>query len=83
MNEHELKNNIMKYAFFALDLNLYLDNFPDNKEATEDFKEVSSRLRALMNKYEKTYGPLINAGFAYEQNPEKWCEQPWPWESGM
>ena len=83
MDEKELMNNIMKYSFLALDLNLYLDNFPDNREACEDYKEVSKRLRSLMNKYEKDCGPLVNFGFAYEVNQKAWTEQPWPWESGM
>lgn len=81
MDRNELMDNIIKYSFFALDLNLYLDNFPENEDACKDFKEISTRLRGLINKYEKTYGPLINFGFAYQVNQKAWTDEPWPWES--
>ena len=35
MNENELLFKIMKYIFYAVELNLYLDNFPTNQKATE------------------------------------------------
>lgn len=81
MDRQKLFNEIQKYQFFLLDLNLYLDNFPDNEEATKDFKQYSTNLKKLMWEYEKNYGPLINFGFAYFQNPEEWVNSPWPWEN--
>lgn len=80
MNKHECLNTIRKLQFFALDLNLYLDNFPDCKNATDDYKVISSKLRKLIWDYEQDYGPLTNFGSAYIQNPEEWINSPWPWE---
>lgn len=80
MNSLELENYIQKIQFYAIELNLYLDNFPNNKEASEDYDEVSQRLGKLINEYEYKYGPLTNFGSAYCENPRKWTDQPWPWE---
>lgn len=81
MNQYECLDAIRKYQFYALDLNLYLDNFPNCKKATDDYKLISSKLRKLIWDYEQDYGPLTNFGTAYIQNPEAWIDTPWPWEN--
>lgn len=78
---NELLKCIMIYRFCALDLNLYLDNFPDDKNACEDYTRVSDALDNATEKYEKIYGPLSSFGSSYVENPEKWIETPWPWEN--
>ena len=80
MNKHECLNAIRNLQFFALDLNLYLDNFPNCKNATDDYKVISSKLRKLIWDYEQDYGPLTNFGSSYIQNPDAWIDSPWPWE---
>lgn len=81
MSKEELLEKIMQNQFYAVELNLYLDNFPDNKKATEDFEAVSSNLNCLMCKYENLYGPLTNLGSAFVTNPKAWTDTPWPWEN--
>lgn len=81
MNRMELLKKIMKYQFYAVELNLFLDNFPSNKEATKDFSEISSKLQSLIKDYENSYGPLTNFGSTYIQDPELWINTPWPWEN--
>ena len=76
MNKHECLNAIRKLQFFALDLN----NFPNCKNATDDYKVISSKLRKLIWDYEQDYGPLTNFGSSYIQNPDAWIDSPWPWE---
>lgn len=80
MKALELLDEIQKFQFYAIELNLYLDNFPENREATEDFKEVSSKLSELFQQFESEYGPIRNFGQAYIESPECWVNQPWPWE---
>ncbi|MDR3595272.1 spore coat protein CotJB [Clostridium sp.] len=80
MNPKDVLNSIRIYQFCALDLNLYLDNFPNDKNAMEDYNKVSRKLTTLINDYEKEYGPLTNFGSAFVENPKAWVEQPWPWE---
>ena len=36
MNKHECLDAIRKLQFFAVDLNLYLDNFPNCTDAIDD-----------------------------------------------
>ena len=81
MNQHECLNAIRKLQFFAIDLNLYLDNFPNCKDAIDDYKLISSKLIKLIWDYEQSYGPLSNFGSAYIQNPDAWIDTPWPWEN--
>ncbi|NLK95490.1 MAG: spore coat protein CotJB [Clostridiales bacterium] len=80
MDKKEMLKKIRKYQFFAIDLNLYLDNFPEEKQAKEDYKLLSSKLDCLIKEYEKNYGPLSNFGNAYFECPESWTDSPWPWE---
>ena len=81
MNENELLYKIMKYIFYAVELNLYLDNFPTNSKATKDYKMVSEKLDSLICQYEQAYGPLTNFGSSSIEDPEKWTSCPWPWEN--
>ena len=81
MNQRECLDAIRKLQFFAIDLNLYLDNFPNCKDAIDDYKLISSKLRKLMWDYEQSYGPLSNFGSAYIQNPDAWIDTPCPWEN--
>lgn len=72
---------IQKLQFYVLDLNLYLDVFPDCPKAKEDFDKMSCSLNKLIWDYENEFGPLTNFGSAYFQNPEDWVNSPWPWEN--
>ena len=81
MKRHEHLDKIRKLLFYSLDLNLYLDNFPDCKKATEDYKFISYNLGKAIYEYEQQYGPLTNFGSAYIENPEAWINTPWPWEN--
>lgn len=80
MNSYYLMENIQMLQFAAIELNLYLDNFPENKEATKEYKEISRRLDKLVNEYEAKYGPIRNFGDAYVENPKAWTDNKWPWE---
>ena len=78
MTKNEHLNAIRKLQFFAVDLNLY--NFPNCKDAIDDYKLISSKLSKLVWDYEQNYGPLTNFGSSYIQNPDKWIDGAWPWE---
>ena len=81
MDCKELMNEIRKIQFAAVELSLYLDNFPKCKEAKEDYEKISSKLDKLIYEYEMNYGPLTNFGTACIENPVAWIKQPWPWEN--
>lgn len=81
MNRQDYLEKIQKLQFFAVDLNLYLDNFPDCKKATHDYEVISCELKKTIWDYEEKFGPLTNFGSAYFQNPERWANDPWPWDN--
>ena len=70
---------IMAICFAINDLNLYLDIYPDDKEAFNLFKKYNKELEIEKANYEKMYGPLdINSdsGSKYD-----WLDNPWPWDN--
>ena len=81
MHAKDALDTIRIYQFSAIELNLYLDNFPDDKNAKDDYDKVSCKLNDLINQYEKDYGPLTNLSSAHVENPRAWVEQPWPGEN--
>ena len=81
MNSEKMMDKIQKLQFAAVELNLYLDNFPENKKAKKEYEEVSCKLDELINDYETKYGPIRNFGAAYVEDPCSWTNDPWPWEN--
>lgn len=82
MNKHEILNVIRAYQFYAVDLNLYLDNYPDNEEAKKDYGIISKKLVSLIMQYNERYGPLINFGMSIVDDDDysRWADEKWPWE---
>lgn len=80
MDRKDYMDKIRKLMFYLVDLNLYLDTHPKCKQATEDYKFLSEKYKALVCEYEQKYGPLTNFGTAFAQDPEAWINTPWPWE---
>jgi len=75
-----LLKKLQELEFAAVELNLYLDNHPENKNALADFNIISKELMQVKKMYEKEMGPLINFGFSDSQYPWGWVDEPWPWE---
>ncbi|WP_432404591.1 spore coat protein CotJB [Wukongibacter sp. M2B1] len=80
MTRKELLNRIQELEFTALDLNLYLDNHPENMEALMEYNKCANQISQLKRMYEMKYGPLMNFGFSPSQYPWRWVDEPWPWE---
>jgi spore coat protein JB len=72
---------IQEMQFVAVELNLYLDTHPYDKDAINDFNCAVDMLRKHKKAYEEEYGPLLNFGFdGYSKEPWQWFKDPWPWE---
>ena len=81
MNEQaDLLTYIDALGFATIDLNLYLDNFPDDKKALELFNQYRSLKEEYMNEYQNKYGPLILSSDVLNTYPWSWICGPWPWE---
>lgn len=70
---------LSEVAFASHDLNLYLDNFPNDKEAIRIFNEYRMRANKLMEEYERTYGPLVISSNSLNEVPWAWDSR-FPWE---
>lgn len=72
---------IMQYMFVYTDLNLYLDIYPDDKKALNDFDLVTLELEKLINYYQRNYHTIINYS-NYNDDKFDWSTSSWPWEVG-
>ena len=81
-NREKLIRAIQEYEFAAVELNLYLDNFPRCREALEDYNYITRELNKLKAEYVKNFGPLRNFGEDPSSFPWQWVDEPWPWERG-
>lgn len=75
----EMLVNIGQMGFASHELNLYLDNYPNNRKALELFNKYSNMTNKLIKEYENKYGPLTVVGIN-EDVPFNWENEKWPWE---
>lgn len=83
LNNQSCENELLKIQqleFAAIDLNLYLDNHPDCKNALADYNAITRELTKLKKIYEAERGPFTNFGCSESKYPWSWIDEPWPWE---
>ena len=81
MNEQaELLTYVDMFTFGMVDLNLYLDLYPNDKEALQLFNEYRMQAEDYAQKYESKYGPLSLTSNSLNTFPWAWDNAPWPWE---
>ena len=68
-------------CFACIDLNLYLDNFPNNKELSNLFRQYVEEKERAIKEYEQKYGPLFVDNSVDNSNNWRWNSIPWPWEN--
>ena len=84
MNEQaETLTYIDSLGFACNDLGLYLDVYPDDKDAIELFNQYRINLNEYMTQYQSKYGPINKASDSLNNYPWRWNESPWPWERGV
>lgn len=70
-------------AFAAHELNLYLDNFPNDESILMLFNDYRTRTNELVKQYESVYGPLTISSDSLNRSPFMWEKDMWPWEGGF
>lgn len=70
---------IMEYTFAMIDLQLYLDMYPNDKDALKLFNTYLNNKKELTNMFEEKYGPLT-IDSEVQRNNWLWDNSPWPWE---
>ena len=82
MNDQaKLLTDIDALTFATIDLNLYLDVNPNDKQAIDLFNQYRVQKEQLVNSYENQYGPLTLDSNALNTYPWAWDNRPWPWEN--
>ena len=71
---------LQQMNFALVDLNLYLDMYPDNAQAVEDYNALFKQYWEARSVYEQANGPLMNFGHCPVNYPFNWVASPWPWE---
>ena len=79
MNEQaEILTKLNSLEFAAHDINLYLDNFPNDQEMINQSNNLNQQLEEITNNYENKYGPIyVNT----INDTWKWNKMPWPWQN--
>lgn len=82
MNEQaEMLTYIDSLGFAMIDLNLYLDLHPNDKEMIDLYNQYRVQKADILRQYEDKYGPIVTTSNALNQTPWAWINKPWPWEN--
>lgn len=82
LNEQaEMLTSIDALCFASHDLNLYLDNFPDDQKIIELYNQYRIQANKMVEEYEKKFGPIFVNSDATNTYPWSWDNRPWPWEN--
>ncbi len=79
----EMLTYIDSLTFACIDLGLYLDVNPDDKEALELYNKYRIMLGEYMVPYQNEFGPITMTSDALNSYPWMWNKMPWPWEKGV
>ncbi|NLM36047.1 MAG: spore coat protein CotJB [Clostridiales bacterium] len=74
----ELLEQIMAIDFMVVDLNLYLNTHPMDKDALAKYNSFAMQSKMLRESYERLYGPISQGSTS--SYPWQWIKEPWPWE---
>ena len=81
MINNSSKSRMMKayqaYSFAAHEALLYLDAYPDCREALEYYNKNQKMAERAKAEYEAKYGPITPPKEAGSWN---WTSSPWPWQ---
>lgn len=69
---------IMALEFTVLELSLFLNTHPLDREALEDHNRFARKLRDLKMEYQRMYGPLRSK--CVSRYPWQYISTPWPWQ---
>ena len=81
LNEQaDMLTYIDSLCFALIDLNLYLDLYPNDSKIIELFNSYRMEKDEITKEYESKYGPLTLNSDSLNKAPWTWDNMPWPWE---
>jgi spore coat protein JB len=78
-NKFELLKQITALDFMIIDLHLYLNTHPADRDALAKYNSFIVQSNTLKQNYERLYG-LITERASCSPYPWQWINEPWPWE---
>ena len=82
MNEQaNMLTNLDGLCFSMIDLNLYLDINPNDKDILKLFNEYRMKYNKLLEEYESRFGPITINSDSLNSYPWSWDDMPWPWDN--
>ena len=76
-SKERLMKAIQAYSFAVYDALLYLDAYPNSREAQEHYNKYQRLLAKATADYEGKYGHVTAPK---ETKDWKWTDGPWPWQ---
>lgn len=76
----KMLTSIDALKFAMIDLNLYLDVYPNDREFIELYNKYRVQVKDMIKDYESKYGPLTLESDAMMSLPWAWARTSWPWE---
>lgn len=78
--QEEVLLNLSQMHFAMHEANLYLDNFPNDRNMIQKFNEYRKAYDELLNEYQSKYGPLEINNPYMTNSPFAWTNDIWPWD---
>ncbi|MBQ3012496.1 MAG: spore coat protein CotJB [Clostridia bacterium] len=79
-NGNSLLKRLQEVEFALYELTLYLDAYPESKDALMHYHSLLDARRALVAEYQAKHGPLTMYGNESTTSWD-WASTPWPWEN--
>jgi spore coat protein JB len=80
-NQNNQRERLMKqmqiYSFALYETQLYLDAYPDSREALMAYNKYSKLAARAKMEYEQKFGPVTPPN---EASSWTWTQGPWPWQ---
>ena len=82
MNEQaRMLTDIDALGFAMVDLNLYLDVFPNDREKINLYNQYKKEKESILKDYESKYGPITTDSDNLNKSPWAWNNMPRPWDN--
>ena len=74
--------NMSELYFAAHELNLYLDNFPNDRNMIRMFNDYRTMANQALRAYEEKFGPITITSEQLNEFPWMWEQINFPWDKG-
>ena len=81
MEREEVLSRLTALDFMAVDMALYLDTHPYDKEGIAIYNEILKEADNMRYIYEQKFGPLCSYRSISDSEKFKWIDNYWPWQN--